>query len=67
MFSAIITKISDGKKLRLEKWINIEITDEQTNHDLVDPGSKYGKDVQDFLNAEQEFKKFMEMESDGNL
>lgn len=63
----IITKNTDGKKLRLEKWINIEITDEQTNHDLVDPGSKYGKDVQDFLNAEQEFKKFMEMESDGNL
>ena len=44
----IITKNTDGKKLRLEKWINIEITDEQTNHDLVDPGSKYGKDVQDF-------------------
>ena len=33
----------------------------------MDPDSKYGKDVQDFLNAEREFKKFMEIESDGNL
>ncbi|EMG49441.1 SOM1 Protein SOM1 [Candida maltosa Xu316] len=62
-----IIKNDYGVKVKTEKWINIEITNEKTNHDLVEPDSKYSKVVQEFLSAEQEFKKFMEIESDGQI
>lgn len=54
------TNLVNGKKVHLERWINIEVTDLSTNADLVLDSSKYGKDVQDFLSAEKEFKKLME-------
>ncbi|RCK63120.1 hypothetical protein Cantr_09741 [Candida viswanathii] len=63
----VTTKDEAGRKTRSEKWINIEITNEKTNHDLVEPESKYSKDVMDFLDAEREFKKFMEIESEGHV
>lgn len=62
----ITTKNEKGKKIRGERWVNIEITNDKTNHDLVEPDNKYSKDVMDFLDAEREFKKFMEIESEGN-
>lgn len=54
----------DGKKVILKKWINIEITNNQTNKDLL---ITHGNIVKEFMNAEQEFKKLMEIESDGSL
>lgn len=62
----ISTKNEQGKKIKSEKWINIEITNDKTNHDLVEPESKYSKDVMDFLDAEREFKKFMEIETESH-
>ncbi|KAK6455381.1 mitochondrial export protein Som1-domain-containing protein [Scheffersomyces xylosifermentans] len=57
----------NGKKRVVQRFINIEVTDSQTNRDLLDDKSKYGRDVQDFLNAERDFRKLLEMESEGNL
>lgn len=54
----------DGKKHRSEKWINIEVTKESTNQDLLDEKSKYYNYVQDFLAAEREFRDLMEKEAE---
>lgn len=55
----------NGKKVKLKRWINIEVTDAETNRDLFVPGSKYSEAVRDFKNAEVEFRKLMENESEG--
>ncbi|KAI5954469.1 hypothetical protein KGF54_002244 [Candida jiufengensis] len=52
----------NGKKTKVEKWTNIEITNDMTNHDLMESDSKYYNYVQDFLNAEKEFRELMEKE-----
>lgn len=53
----------NGKKVRGEKWVNIEVTTAETNSDLM-ARPRYGKDVQDFLGAEKELKKLMAEEAD---
>ncbi|CAK9436868.1 uncharacterized protein LODBEIA_P13900 [Lodderomyces beijingensis] len=55
-----LTKRSNGEKVKGEKWINIEVTDAQTNADLLDRDSKYSKYVQEFLTAEKELKELIE-------
>lgn len=52
----------DGKKTKGSKWINIEITDASTNSQIKKDDQRYGKEVQDFMNAEKEFREFMEKE-----
>lgn len=54
----------NGKKIRCEKWVNIEVTKESTNQDLLNEGSKYYDYVQDFLAAEKEFRDLMEKEAE---
>ncbi|KAI5949744.1 hypothetical protein KGF57_004567 [Candida theae] len=54
----------NGKKIRAEKWINIEVTQESTNQDLLDEDSKYAKYVQDFLSAEKDLRDLMEKEAE---
>ncbi|CUM66375.1 uncharacterized protein PRCAT00004039001 [Priceomyces carsonii] len=49
----------EGKKAKTEKWINIEITDADTNRIMSD-GRKYGREVRDFLSADEELKKLLE-------
>ncbi|KAI5962254.1 uncharacterized protein KGF55_003330 [Candida pseudojiufengensis] len=56
------TQIVNGKKQRIERWQNIEITDEHGNRDLMDPESKYYKHVKEFLSAEKEFRELTETE-----
>lgn len=60
LYPVIINK--DGRKIKYNKWVNIEITDSNTNRDLFEV-PKYGKDVDDFLNAEKELKRLMESEA----
>ncbi|KAK6465182.1 mitochondrial export protein Som1-domain-containing protein [Scheffersomyces coipomensis] len=55
----------NGKKVTVQRWLNIEITDNATNKLKVDSQtSKYTNDVQNFLSAEKDFRKLMEMELD---
>lgn len=49
-------RVVDGKKCSGKRWINIEITDDETN----DQKTKYGAEVEQFLKAEQELTKWME-------
>lgn len=49
----------DGKKVRYNKWTNIEVTDETTNRDLLEQ-SRYGKDIEEFMEAEKELQRYME-------
>ncbi|CAK7900515.1 hypothetical protein CAAN1_23S01684 [[Candida] anglica] len=56
-----ITKDKSGNKIKSQKWVNFEVTDESTNQDLMSE-EKYGKDVNDFLSAEKELRKLMEGE-----
>lgn len=54
-------KNRDGKKQRVDKWVNIEITDENTNQQLfTDP--KYSTAVKEFLQADKDLKKMLEEE-----
>lgn len=51
----------NGKKKPIDKWINIEVTDPDTNRDMLeDP--KYAKDVRDFRKAEHELHEWMNSE-----
>lgn len=51
----------NGKKQAMERWINIEVTDLETNRDLLqDP--KYAKDVGDFRKAEHDLRDWMNVE-----
>lgn len=57
---------TNGKVTQVDRWTNIEITDIETNRDIVtDP--KYAKDVDDFQGAEKEFRDMMwkEVEASG--
>ena len=51
----------DGKKQVVEKWVNIEITDADTNKDLLQE-TKYSDVVHDFLSVNQDFKKWLHSE-----
>lgn len=53
----------NGKKVKGEKWVNIEVTSSDTNSDLL-TRPRYGKDVQDFLGAEKELKRLMAKDAD---
>lgn len=44
----------------IERWINIEVTDKNTNADLFSQ-EKYKPIVAEFLNTEREFRKMMEV------
>lgn len=48
-----------GKKTKVDKWVNIEVTSAETNQDLLTE-ERYRDDVRDFVNAEKELKKLME-------
>ncbi|RLV94716.1 hypothetical protein JA1_001537 [Spathaspora sp. JA1] len=61
------TTKKNGEKIITKTWINIEVTNSETNQDLFDPNSKYAADVKDFMNTEHELKKFLEQEAEGNL
>lgn len=50
-------KTINGKKERSERWINIEVTDAQTNKSRR---SKYGSDIEKFLAVEKETYKWLE-------
>lgn len=56
----------DGHKTMVKRWVNIEVTDASTNRSLVQ-GTTYKDEVRDFMNAERDFRKLMEMDADGNL
>lgn len=62
--SDVIVK-ENGKKKKVQTWTNIEITNENSNRDLMD-FPKYSKDVRDFLNADKELKKLMESDINDN-
>lgn len=53
-------KTIEGKKHSGKRWINIEVTDVETN----DPKAVYGSEVEEFLKAEQELTKWMEKTMD---
>lgn len=55
------------KKKKIKQWVNIEITDEKVNKELLEM-PKYGREVEDFLSAEKDLKKLMleETERDAN-
>lgn len=57
-------RTKEWQKIRCEKWVNIEVTKESTNQDLLNEGSKYYDYVQDFLAAEKEFRDLMEKEAE---
>lgn len=48
-----------GKKVKVDKWVNIEVTSAETNQDLLTE-ARFREDVQDFCMAEKELKKLME-------
>ena len=54
-----VVETVDGKKVRYNKWTNIEVTDETTNRDLLEQ-SRYGKDIEEFMEAEKELQRYME-------
>lgn len=56
----------NGKKIRTEKWINIEVTKESTNQDLLEEDSKYYSYVQEFLAVEKDFRDLMEKEAEAS-
>ena len=56
----------NGKKIRTEKWINIEVTKESTNQDLLEEDSKYYSYVQEFLVVEKDFRDLMEKEAEAS-
>lgn len=51
------TKTINGKKHHGERWINIEVTDAQTNNIRR---VKYGPDIEKFLQVEKETYKWLE-------
>ncbi|EDK45355.1 hypothetical protein PVL30_003023 [Lodderomyces elongisporus] len=58
---------TNGEKIRGEKWVNIEVTDTETNSDLLEKDSKYANYVKDFLSAEKELKEMLEQEAEGRI
>lgn len=57
----------DGKNVTRDKWINIEITDAKSNHDLIKDNEHYGDAVREFLTAEYDLKNSLDKESGGRL
>lgn len=51
-----LTKV-DGKKVKVEKWINIEVTDKNTNRDLLED-DRYSQIVDDFVAVSKNFDKW---------
>lgn len=47
----------DGKKQKLQKWVNIEITDKNTNRDLIED-ERYSQIVNDFVAVSKNFDKW---------
>lgn len=52
------TRKIEGKKQTVERWVNIEVTDTDTNESLRK--QRYGFEVKRFLTAEQELHRWME-------
>lgn len=53
-------KSVNGRKVKTERWINIEITDLSTNSGIR---KKYGPEVERFLKADEELSRWIEKES----
>ncbi|KAF8004540.1 inner membrane protease subunit SOM1 [Metschnikowia aff. pulcherrima] len=51
------TKVVDGKKVKGERWINIETTNPQTNEPIK---TKYNDEILRFLRAEIDLAKWLE-------
>lgn len=51
--------VADNPKKKTSKWIDIEITDETTNSDLMRE-ERYSDVVTEFLNAEKDMKQWIE-------
>lgn len=52
------TEIQNGTKVKVNKWTNIEITDENTNKELF-TNPQYEDQVKDFLRADEDLKKLL--------
>ncbi|ODV77837.1 uncharacterized protein CANTADRAFT_40094, partial [Suhomyces tanzawaensis NRRL Y-17324] len=48
----------NGKKKHVDKWVNIEVTNSDTNRDLFQD-KKYKSVVAEFLSAEEDFQRMM--------
>lgn len=55
-----MTKVN-GKKTKLSKWVNIEITDKNTNRELLE-NDKYSNIIDDFMSASKDFEKWLHHE-----
>lgn len=53
----------NNKKKSVDKWVNFEVTDLETNSDMTEDSPKYGDDVREFLNADKSLRKLMEIET----
>lgn len=53
-----VVETIDGRKVRYDKPINIEVTDASTNRDLLEH-SKYSNDIAEFMAAEKEMQQYM--------
>lgn len=54
-------RTENGKKVRGERWINIEVTDASTNEPVI---SKHSEEIQRFLKAEAELSRWMEAQTE---
>ncbi|EGV62595.1 hypothetical protein PSN45_000322 [Yamadazyma tenuis] len=55
------TIVQDGKRIKADKWVNIEVTHEHTNRGLFhDP--KYDSNVKKFLQAEKDLSRMLQDE-----
>lgn len=54
-------KVLDGKKVKGERWINIEVTNVQTNDPIK---VKHGDEIQRFLQAEVDLAKWLESQTE---
>lgn len=57
------TVLRNGRKTTIEKWVNIEITDENTNQNIF-TNPKYEVTVKEFLQADKDLKKMLEETGD---
>lgn len=54
------TRTENGRKVSGQRWINIEVTDAETNESVQ---TRYGDEVTKFLQAEKDLVRWMELEA----
>ncbi|GEQ69947.1 hypothetical protein JCM33374_g3623 [Metschnikowia sp. JCM 33374] len=55
-------RVVDGKKIKGERWINIEVTNSQTNDPVK---TKYTDEIQRFLQTEKDLAKWLATQTEG--